>query len=424
MSATRFLRQFATAAVLIAGVSAAVNVLVDPYLVFGTPRLAGFNAVKPGAETHEWMMKAYQSSRVQPGTVILGSSRSDIGFDPASTAWPSATQPVYNLSVVGSRISHNLHYLQHLLANEPARQEPKTLVVGLDFESFLYKPRPPGAPPPGPAPDETGGRLAVMPDGTPNTGRTLQQWKDRATATLSLDALRDSTLTLLANRASSQPDIEPNGHLSEGRFRQWLQQDGMAAMFEQKNAGTVRNFNQPRHRLRDDQGAVSSLQPIRQLIDLAHARQMRVMLLVQPSHATRMELMAAMGYWPAFEDWKTALTELVASEQAAGADVSLWDFGGYEAWVTEPVPADGDKAVRLRWFWDPVHYTAALGDVMIQRMLEAPGAPPFGALLRPDSLQQRLEQVRIDRARYRQQQAGEVARATRLVCKETACPAS
>ena len=55
----RFCRIWSGALIALLALVAAFNLVVDPYLVFGMPRIAGFNALKPGAETHERMVKTY-----------------------------------------------------------------------------------------------------------------------------------------------------------------------------------------------------------------------------------------------------------------------------------------------------------------------------------------------------------------------------
>ena len=146
MKATRFIGVLLGSAAMAAAAIVAFNAWIDPYLLFGRPRVAGFNALKPAVETREALMKAYQAARIEaPRTVVLGSSRSDIGLDPAHAAWPSAMQPVYNLSLAGSWLGVNVRYLRGLLALRPASARPDTLVVAIDFETFLFRP---DAPPP------------------------------------------------------------------------------------------------------------------------------------------------------------------------------------------------------------------------------------------------------------------------------------
>ena len=58
-------------------------VAVDPYFVFGSPSWRGFNEVRPYYEPHVLIAKPYQVRRQRPSAVALGSSRVEVGIDPA-----------------------------------------------------------------------------------------------------------------------------------------------------------------------------------------------------------------------------------------------------------------------------------------------------------------------------------------------------
>lgn len=401
MHPSRFCLLLLVYAIATAAIVAGFNVAVDPYLFFGMPRMAGWNDLKPAAATHEQVMKAYDAPRTMARTVILGSSRTDIGLDPEHAVWPSQYRPVYNLSIAGSSLGSGLLYLRHLVAARPAAEAPRTVIVGLDFENFLYRPRAqpvaPAVQRPVAARGEAEQRLLVLDNGSANPERGMRRLKDFGAATLSLDAVTDSLATIGANRLAGNVNMTPDGHFSESLVRSTTAADGVAALFAQKNATTLSQYTNPRQVLSDTPGGpIPELQSVRNLIAFAKQHDITVILAIQPAHASRLNLLAKMGYWPDYERWKHDLTLLVAAEQDAGAAVTLWDFGGYEEYAREPVPADHDRNARLTWFWDPVHYTTALGDLITGRMLGEPGLPNYGVVLTPANLDQRLAQVRHD----------------------------
>ena len=419
MSPRRYLLACASLAGLIAALFAGFNAWVNPYLLFDNARVPGFNAWKPAVETRERLMKSYEALRRPARTLVIGSSRTDLGLDPGTAAWPEGLRPVYNLSLVGSGTETGLRFAQHMLAGRASSAPaPDTLVVGLDFENFLFSPK--AAERPSAATAELEARLMVQPDGQPNPQRTRQVLLDHVAGLFSLDAVFDSAHTLVANRRGPQPDLESNGHLSEGRFRQWAQADGFATLFRQKNAQALQSL--AHRQLGGVAGAPMALPSrIKPLIEFAALNRMKLVLAIQPSHASRLDLLAHMGYWPAYEHWKRALCAEVAAARDSGKDVILWDFGGYEAPVQEAVPAPGDRHSQMRWFWDPVHYNVALGDLMIRTMFpQGPAAPEapasLGVPLTPQNLEARLEQVRADQRRYRSDHAAAAAATRRLVC--------
>jgi hypothetical protein len=429
LSPRRYLATLLAVCATGAAVIAAINFVIDPYLLFDRPRISGLNAVKPAAETHERMMKSYQSRRHTVQTVVLGSSRTDIGIDPRSPAWKDGMAPVYNLSLIGADLRTNLRYLQHLSSaapnDAPAAEAPaRWVVIGLDFESFLFRPamapaRPSGQVAPNP-PDEDMLRLQDMAASALLPGSQLL--KDGVAGLLTIDALGDSLATLQASRSKRpSPDLEPTGRFSEGRLREWTATDGVEALFAQKHLLTARQYVHPRQVLSHAPDApMRELAAFEALVAHAHAHRYALIVALQPAHASRLELLAQMGYWNDFERWKRELTGAVSRAQARGVEVVLWDFAGHEDPVQERVPKAEDAHRPMTWFWDPVHYTTALGDRMVRAMTTGQAAG-FGARLEPHTLEDRLTQVRLQRQRYLQQHPQVVDHMRALVCKVSGC---
>lgn len=413
MSPSRYCLTLGAAALAIAGAVAAFNYAVDPYLLFNVKRVAGFNAVKPAATTRERMMKAYQIERIDAHTIVIGSSRPDLGIDPASKAWPAQAQPVYNMGLVGGDVPEGFKYLRHYVAMRPGHA-PKALVVGLDFENNLYVPVPVLPRPM----NEMEERLAVDVNGVPNPARAMRVLKDRAQGLLSLDALFDSVVTIRSAHSDAALNLEPNGHLSEAAMRDVVRSDGAAAVFDQKNTETAKTLTKPRRVLSDTpDGPSRKLVTVRELLAFTRQNGIDVVLMIQPAHASRLELIDRLGYWADYERWKRELTA-IAAQAGAGQHVVLWDFGGYAPQMEEAVPGKGKGA--MAWSWDPVHYNSKLGNLMVAQMFD-PAQPGFGVVLTPANIDARLAQVRADRDAFRARMPQETARLARLACGDRPC---
>src|SRR3981081_1181722 len=89
----RFLRFWTLACIVLVAVVVAFDAAINPYLLFGVPRIAGFNARKPAVDTRERLMKAYDVLRAAPNTLLLGSSRVDLGLDAQDPAWQARGRP-------------------------------------------------------------------------------------------------------------------------------------------------------------------------------------------------------------------------------------------------------------------------------------------------------------------------------------------
>ena len=132
----RFVTGLAKFAVIPPLLLAALAVAVDPYDVFGSPRLPGINTVRPLYETHVPVAKPYQVRRIRPEAVILGSSRAEVGLDPRHPGW--AGKSVFNFGLPSASSYEVMLAFLHAQAGAPLKQA----VVGLDFFSYnIFFPR-------------------------------------------------------------------------------------------------------------------------------------------------------------------------------------------------------------------------------------------------------------------------------------------
>ena len=395
MRVRSFILAWLATGVAIASCTAAINWLIDPYLMFDMPRLRHFNERKPSVLTHEREMKAYLVKRAAPTTVLIGTSRVALGLDAKHPAWPERLRPVYNLGLPGGGPYTWLRYLQHALFDGGIKE----VVIGLDFEYFL-------------APDgwyqdpakegtEFDHRLAVTRQGIPNQFWRRQRLIDVGQALLSLDGLRDSIITVRANLTADSADLDRSGNLSDAEFRRDVAQFGAFPLFENRNRQTLQRLAiELRLRYSDGQREVSPMAILRLILELCRKHDIAVILFVQPVHASLLEAYDLLQHWHDFEAWKRDLVALAGDfQRRRGLDLSLWDFSGYNRYSEETVPEPGDRKTRLQWFWDPAHHTRSLGDVII-RSLFAANAENFGVRLTADSLEQHLDRTRRHQKLY------------------------
>jgi hypothetical protein len=211
----------------------ALTVFADPYYLFGTPRIAGVNALKPRVYQQASLAKTTQMERTRPRTLLLGNSRIEIGFDPDSAAWPSAAQPVFNAAEAATSPLTAARRLEDADAIVP----PKLVIAGVDFPDFFQAPSDPSFILPL-LPAEQ--RLLVDRNGRPNADRWWQSWRDRFAATLTVDALFDSVATLLDQDAENGTTMTPHGFNPLREYRVAAQRVGYYGLFEQKFGGLCR----------------------------------------------------------------------------------------------------------------------------------------------------------------------------------------
>jgi hypothetical protein len=193
----RFCRLWLLCVLVLVALVGTFNAVVDPYLVIGAPRIAGFNAAKPETETHTLLAKTYLMRRaVYPG-MMFGDSKVDIGLDPQSAAWPDDSRPVFNDGLPGSGIDGTLEQLRRVAATGTLRRA----LVFVELGEFMQ--------PAGTVPQP--GANAVS-----GTGQRLH---DLALSTLSLDALWSSLATIAAQHTAYVVDLSPDGATGDGGFR-------------------------------------------------------------------------------------------------------------------------------------------------------------------------------------------------------------
>ena len=387
----RFLRAWLIASLALLALVAGFNALIDPYAVFGTPRIAGLNAFKTASATHAALSKTYEVERIRPRTVLIGSSTVDIGLDPEDPIWPKDLRPVFDYGVPGSLPPFQYRTLQQAAAAGTLKQA----IIVLSFLDALQPPAAEGAA--GRRPTDDQRRLLVTVDGQDNPARMIQELKDTFLSTLTLSTLGDSVATVLSQWQPDALDLTEHGSTTEGAFRRVAKAEGYATLFELKEEEYARKLGMFSRQQDGANGRIYWLDSVEQMLAFCRSRHIRPVFVIAPSHADMLDLIDKTGFWRTFEAWKVALADLVQRDKSAGA--VLWDFTGYDQYSTEEVPPRGANASAMRWFWEPVHFKKSLGNIVLRRILL--GDPTgFGTPLAPDNVQAALAAIRSARQAY------------------------
>jgi hypothetical protein len=361
-----------------------VNLLVDPYEVFGAPRIAGISALKPAAKNHAMLAKTYQVARVHPATVLIGSSPTHIGIDAFGPQWPPAMRPVYNYGIPGGYATSTSSRTLQEAVNAGG---VKNAVVFLDFQNFFVPEQH------GPDLGEDDRRYHTMSDGSPNPHRPEQVRSDMFLSLATMGALIDSLTTVVSQGKPNALNLTADGSSTEADFKSAARLDGMHDLFAQKDDYELERATRLTKVITGWSGPLPNLDIIASIIAYARSHDVRLTLVISPHHADAMEIYWRLGLWPRLEQLKTELAAMAATKDGT---VTLWDFMDYSSFTTEGVPAVGDRQRPTCWFWEPTHYKKQLGEVMIGRMLGA-DASVFGTILTPENVAARNNEVREQR---------------------------
>ncbi|MDB4542976.1 hypothetical protein N9241_01905 [bacterium] len=417
MTTSQFIIRIVLYVLMLTCAIAAVNILVDPYLFTNAPRISGFNDRKPAAAKHEMSMKRYDAPRRRARTLIIGSSSAGVGFNPLSASWRIGDQAVYNLSLAGAGVGGMIDILRSFIASRATEYQPNTIIVGLDFSSFLHLQKLESNTIPL-SYESSGAQESSVPGNQSIIARILQNSKNISSSVLSLVALSDSFSTVLGSYRGGGMTLDQRGWIGESKFLESTLANGVEGLFRQKNTDTIKQYGGANLGLlvaTDD--SVKGIPTVKDIVMLGTKVGAKVILFIQPAHVDRWELFDRFGYWDDLEYWKRNLVALVDHLQQEGTDVELWDFAGYETHMQEKPFAQKDHASLLTWFWEPAHYKSALGDIIIGRILGADTSTDLGVRLTGKNLEHRLSRVRTDRKNYRQLNPDDIERISSLLCR-------
>jgi hypothetical protein len=390
-----FLKSWAFLVILGLLLVALFTIAVDPYAVFGTPRLEGVNALKPAIGTKVRMAKVHQVMKALPRAIVIGNSRPEMGLDPDHPCWPAASRPVYNVAVPGLSVYGQVRYGQHALASG----EVGLILVGLDFIDFLVAPDRADDPRAWPILEQEPMPLRIDAFGRPRAGFFRDRLKDRFLASLSLDALGDSIATLIRQDPASAITRTTLGfNPGEPIFGPIIRHEGARLLFEQKDRELARRLSaRPWALVHAGTDWSASFEAISRLLGAAKAEGAGVMPFINPLHADFLLLIDQAGLWPLMEAWKRRVLAIAAGE----GKTAVWDFSGLGEHALESVDEVAARGESLRWFWEPSHYRQALGDRMLSTMLAAScpegGRDAFGVKLTPAAIDAALAAQRLRR---------------------------
>ncbi len=372
------------------------NWIVDPFDAFQILKREGFNEVKPRAAKYERVATPLILQHLEAERLYLGTSRTEIALRGDAPALPpmldGAGGTTFNSGISGASIYEIMLLFQHAIEVTPLREA----VLGLEIHAFSF---------PGPARTEIDNYVARDWRGGANHGYRWHQLRDNL---LSLDVSSNS-LETLAKQAPQYDTLAADGrHLAaktladslEGRsysdlFGQWIGEFVSQVWTPCPNGRVLFRYSEQ----------FDSFDRFRDILVLAAQHQVNLKLYLSPSHVLLMDAMWQSGVWPDSEYWKGRLVTIVDEvNQQYGTDFSIIDFEGVDRFSTEPLPKNNRE--RMQWFFDPVHTTPALGDLMLARMYQqgAETADTWGRSLNPAQLPRHLHRLRRDLREWQQQQ--------------------
>ncbi len=363
-AAADFVRSFLwVSGVLLAGI-VLLNRAVDPYGAYRGFPSDVFLEAKGVQDTRTW--KAELVRHFTGSTVLVGSSRVRTGYDPESAAIPGG--PACNLGIGGTNF-YELAYVLDFILQQP---RVRRIVLCLDFHQF------------------TAGRTVSNDFDVSRFNPGQPPFDYHCNLLLRQEAARLSLETLARHVTGTASHLTPLGfHRPEA-----VEVDVPAAKLADRslrsalnNPDTLAGFRYSPERLHDLAGITRD----------CRAKGVELIVVIHPVHVTMLEAVRCAGLWEEYERWERDVVQIVA--EASGGATPVWDFTGYGPYTAEPLLTSTAEDLHAnRWFWEPSHCKAELGEQVLRRILDSPDADTsFGRRVTPDSAQRHLAQIELER---------------------------
>lgn len=358
--------------------------------------LPGEPSIFSRSTNHSALSKLHYLSLEKPEVIYFGSSRTEIGL-PADPALVGG-RTVYNSGLSANTLGNTLPLIRHVLAIS----EPKAIVLGVDFVSFLPQPS----------------AFSNLDMSLLSSGIAEYRFKR-----LFHDIKRTLTIETTANSIHSLSALYAGKSYDEIDSPASIGGQVSDAEMERLTMGRGKNVRAFQRKLQFAAGEPPSWETIdiglRMLDDFVAfvcQRKVAIRIYTNPRHALAEQMLNQNGAWPQVERWKIALGD-IATRYKPQCDIRIFDFSGYNSITTEPAvhltPTQG-----LTYYWEASHYKSVVGAMILRRMFftDVQSQPfDFGRELKKDTVDEVNAQVRKDQIDYIESHADEIAMANRWV---------
>ena len=365
---------------------ATFNYLVNPFDIFNSPNIVGFNKNKPESDLRQRLSKAYIVEKRCPENLVMGNSRA-LAISDNYAAWPN--NKTYNYAFTSASIYEIFRYLQH--AN--AGCHIKTVLLSIDilmFEqstgsSLHFKER----------------RLSVTKIGEPTKNRIKTYLQDSIPALISFAALKASINTLRNQKVTV--NNKPHCSSPQKNHQRIINKGGHFNFMAETNKNALQSMS----KIKPSDDMHESLSAYKQLLQLAYDKNIRLILFFPPAHASLFETIQSSSYKNRYIKWKKHILKI--NEELAAAlnkkPYTFFDFSGYNSFTTEEIPSKQQIEIGMKWYWESLHFKEELGYHILDRVFDhkrtdCPTADDFGRKISTQNLDFLEAQQKIKRQEY------------------------
>ncbi|WP_193211584.1 hypothetical protein [Luteolibacter marinus] len=343
------------------------NTWVNPWRV--TPAPWTSRALEPyRAIDKDWSRtaKAGLARSAAWDAAMFGSSRVDIGLDPAHPAFDGMR--CVNLGLNAGLLDQNHAIFRYFIE----AQSPKLVVLAIDASDLTT---------PLPRQNPTDFSFSPLATGGDPIERAL--------------LYRAGISTLAASSATVSRAIrhQPADHTPRGFRRDTPFPDDQRRLISSLYLSTT--VQMARNHIRHGDLTPAKVAMVEEIVTTCQERGIRLVIFFTPNHALfQLAFREMEDPDPYFEKDRRALAEIAARANATRPDappVEVWDFLDGHPLNSPPLPPADEKGAHLDGWIDLFHATPAIGNRMLDRLS---GSGDYGVMLTPDNIGPRIAAVR------------------------------
>jgi len=364
-------RLLVIALLILAGV-ATFNIVLDPFGVYSE---ISYNGFVPYRNYRFRTPKAEIALRKNWETVILGSSRSEVGIDPEHPAWGDGL--TCNASLSGT----NFYELSCAFNLALRSTNLRRIALFLDPELFACP------------------HVKKYDFAKSKFNPEWSAFEYHFANLLGIDASTESAKVAVRAYRKTLSSVTPLGS-DRPRPEHVNYREFIGASLER----FFRSYpNNGKYTVNMTKGNAL----FREMVRTSYSRGIELIVVIPPDHAIQLEARRLSGLLPTLESLKRDMLDVLSQEarRANSKPFPLWDFSGFSGYVAETIPLDENPSSQMKWHLENVHFTRDLGDIIICRILGREDIcdgqlDSFGVLLTKHNLDTHSARIRKEREVY------------------------
>jgi hypothetical protein len=354
----RYLRWLAGTIIAVVSACGILNLFMDPLGIFGSPRVRGLNEVKPYLDHHRELARWKGALRLCGEAGIFGNSRAEIGFNPEHNAFDSVGHRAFNHAIPGSTLSMAVQQLEWL---KHSNCTPKSVIIGVDFISFIGSP-------------------SVRNSHTKASSPPKIGLQDLVETVFSISAVNDSLKTLYSQYVDYPATITSRGFNPLLNYSREASVSGYSNLFLQSAESIIYKWSRKSTSSRKVSLNSEEFFWLERFLAATNESSELTHIVLYPYHIQLRHIMDHFELEGEFHSWKSMLLSVTEKYP----NVKVWDFSGLRHETTEPIPPPGDIRTEVAFYWEAAHFKSKLGDLIISQIIG--GQNGFGSPLTRHSI--------------------------------------